>query len=379
MPRTLLAALCLATPTLAQVAPDRTPEPQAGPKVQIALLLDTSNSMDGLIDQAKAQLWNLVNELVLAEHQGKRPTFEVALIEYGNNRLHADTGHIRIVTPLTTDLDLVSQELFALSTLGGDEFCGQAIQKAADAFEWSSAPHDLRVIFIAGNEPFTQGPVDFRSACASAIARGICVNTIFCGPESEGSSTGWSEGARLADGSYSFINQDQAVPHIPAPQDDELAQLGVALNETYIAFGAHGAEGRERQQRQDANAESAAPAAAGQRAVAKASTAYRNSSWDLVDACRENVVNIEDVKEEDLPEDLRKMTMDERKAHVAACEEKRGEIAGRIADLETARKKYIAEKLREMAGDDQTLGAALVKAVREQASRKGYEFRESLR
>ena len=32
-------------------------------KIQVALLLDTSNSMDGLIDQAKSQLWKMVNEL----------------------------------------------------------------------------------------------------------------------------------------------------------------------------------------------------------------------------------------------------------------------------------------------------------------------------
>ena len=31
--------------------------------IKVALLLDTSNSMDGLINQAKAQLWEIVNEL----------------------------------------------------------------------------------------------------------------------------------------------------------------------------------------------------------------------------------------------------------------------------------------------------------------------------
>jgi hypothetical protein len=36
-------------------------------KVQIALLLDTSNSMDGLIDQAKSQLWKIVNEMAFSQ------------------------------------------------------------------------------------------------------------------------------------------------------------------------------------------------------------------------------------------------------------------------------------------------------------------------
>ena len=31
--------------------------------IQMAILLDTSGSMDGLIEQAKAQLWKIVNEL----------------------------------------------------------------------------------------------------------------------------------------------------------------------------------------------------------------------------------------------------------------------------------------------------------------------------
>ena len=35
--------------------------------IKVALLLDTSNSMDGLIDQAKAQLWEIVNEFSYAK------------------------------------------------------------------------------------------------------------------------------------------------------------------------------------------------------------------------------------------------------------------------------------------------------------------------
>ena len=37
----------------------------APPKIQLAVLLDTSGSMSGLIEQAKAQLWKIVNEFGL--------------------------------------------------------------------------------------------------------------------------------------------------------------------------------------------------------------------------------------------------------------------------------------------------------------------------
>src|SRR5437870_686414 len=41
-------------------------EPAEKPLVQIAILLDTSGSMDGLIEQAKSQLWKICNEFIKA-------------------------------------------------------------------------------------------------------------------------------------------------------------------------------------------------------------------------------------------------------------------------------------------------------------------------
>jgi hypothetical protein len=48
---------------------------------QVALLLDTSNSMDGLIDQARSELWKVVNEFALAHRAGRPAGLEVALYE----------------------------------------------------------------------------------------------------------------------------------------------------------------------------------------------------------------------------------------------------------------------------------------------------------
>ncbi len=159
------------------------PSSQPKPLVQIAILLDTSGSMSGLIDQARAELWSIVNEFILSERGGRQPEIQVALYEYGNMGLSSETGWIRRIVPLTTDLDKVSEELFALKTNGGDEYCGWVIRDATQKLAWSSSPEDLKVIFIAGNEPFTQGPVDYREVCRAAIARGVIVNTIHCGGE----------------------------------------------------------------------------------------------------------------------------------------------------------------------------------------------------
>ena len=118
-------------------------------KVQIALLLDTSNSMDGLIDQAKTQLWKVVNSFNDAKRDGKVPFVEVALYEYGNNGLHIGNNWIRQVEPLTRDLDEISRELFAFRTNGGDEYCGAVIQRALSDLSWDPSPRTYKAVFIA--------------------------------------------------------------------------------------------------------------------------------------------------------------------------------------------------------------------------------------
>ena len=123
------------------------------PRIQIAILLDTSGSMDGLIDQTRNQLWQMVNEFARAKYQGITPILEVAIYEYGNSGLSPYTGYIRQVTGLTRELDRVSEALFSLTTNGGDEFCGAVIKSAVEELLMEFASSDIRAIFIAGNEP----------------------------------------------------------------------------------------------------------------------------------------------------------------------------------------------------------------------------------
>ncbi|MEL6923766.1 MAG: hypothetical protein AAFO94_06930 [Bacteroidota bacterium] len=154
---------------------------QSRHRIQVALLLDTSNSMEGLVNQARSQLWKMVDALSEAEKDSLPPLLEIALYEYGKSRVSYADGYIRQVTPLTTDLDWVSKELFDLSITGSLEYCGWAIQNATGQLSWSNSEGDLRVIIIAGNEAFYQGEVPFREACDQAAEKGIVVNTIFCG------------------------------------------------------------------------------------------------------------------------------------------------------------------------------------------------------
>lgn len=103
--------------------------------IKVALLLDTSNSMDGLIDQAKAQLWEIVNELSYAKCKHEQPNLQIALYEYGNDGLSSYDGYVRKILAFTEDLDDVSKELFSLTTNGGSEFCGTVIQASLNELD----------------------------------------------------------------------------------------------------------------------------------------------------------------------------------------------------------------------------------------------------
>ena len=353
-------------------------EKAAAPKplVQIAILLDTSNSMDGLIEQAKGQLWKICNEFIKAKQKDVAPEVQVALYEYGKSSLSGESGWIRRIQPLTTDLDKISEELFALKTNGGEEFCGLVIKDAVNELEWSPRSDVYKVIFIAGNEPFTQGPVNYADACKAAINKGIIVNTIHCGTEAEGINTKWKDGATIADGKYLVIDHNRAVVSIEAPQDKEIARLGEELSKTYVAFGAAGKAGAERQKGQDANAAALAPASGAlvERAIAKASTNYQNSSWDLVDAAKDEKFEVSKLKSEELPAEMQKMNVTECKVFIDKKAKERSELQAKIQKLTADRDQYVAQRTKEAATTD-TLDTAVISAVREQGAKRSLVFK----
>ena len=375
---TLFGLLSLAAFTLGAGGKDsaRAAKKSKRPLVQIAILLDTSGSMEGLIEQAKSQLWKISNEFIKARQEGVAPEVQVALYEYGKSTLQRESGWIRQILPLTTDLDKVSEELFALRTNGGEEYCGWVIQRAVEDLEWSPAADAYKVIFIAGNEPFTQGPVNYVKSCKAAITKGIIVNTIHCGSEAVGVNTKWKDGADLADGKYLVIDQNRAVVSIEAPQDKEIARLGVEINKTYVAFGRGGGEGAQRQVAQDANAATLAPSSGAvvQRSVAKASANYRNANWDLVDAAKEANFDLKKVKTEELPAEMRKMNEAERKAYIDKNAKERAELQTKITQLSAEREKYVAARMKDVAATN-TLDTVVITTVHEQALKRNFQFK----
>jgi len=339
--------------------------------IKVALLLDTSNSMDGLIDQAKAQLWEIVNELSYAKCKHEQPNLQIALYEYGNDRLNERTGYIRKILPFTSDLDDISKELFSLTTNGGSEYCGTVIKASLDQLDWGNEGDDLKLIFIAGNEPFTQGKIDYRDAANEAKEKEVVINTIFCGNYEQGIDTYWKDGAILAYGDYMAIDHNKHTVHIASPYDDPILQLNVKLNATYIPYGALGKEKADNQAMQDINAETYSKANAVSRTVSKGGRLYKNSTWDLVDAKEEESFSYDDIKMTDLPSELQKMSKEELERYVELKQKERESIQSEIAELNKKRSVYIESKKTD--GTNQ-LENAMLEAIKKQAKKKNYSW-----
>ena len=219
--------------------------------VELAILLDTSGSMSGLIEAAKQKLWAMVNDLALAE---PTPQLRVALLTFGNDGHNPEDGWVKVQTPFTDDLDLVSQRLFDQTTNGGTEYVGRVLQSAGQ-LEWDPSDRTLKLIILAGNESADQDQeAPFRDMCRKLIGNGIIINAIYCGSAADNIAPAWREVARLADGQFASIDQNQGTIVVETPFDEQLGALSTALNATYLPFGAGGAAGLANQSAQDANA-----------------------------------------------------------------------------------------------------------------------------
>lgn len=342
-------------------------------KIQVALLLDTSNSMDGLIDQAKSRLWNIVNTLTTLKYNGKSPQIEIALYEYGNDGIR-DENYIRQVTPLTHDLDLVSEKLFALRTNGGSEYCGAVIRDASMNLSWDNNDKSMKLIYIAGNEPFDQGRVNYKEAVASAKSKRIYTNTIFCGNRNEGIQTYWQNGATIGDGKYFNIDSDRKVIYIETPYDIRISECNAKLNDTYIYYGSRGSEYKSKQMMQDKNAEVQSASNAVERTVAKSKkNAYKNDHWDLVDRAEKDADFITTVKEHELPSELKGKSKEEIRKVVAAKSAEREKIQKEIEELSKKRQNYLDDEMKKRgSSDSDDLGKVIEKSILELAKKNGY-------
>jgi len=343
---------------------------KANTKIQVAILLDTSGSMSGLIEQAKSRLWSIVNTLTTLKYQGKSPMIEIALYEYGSHKIN-NKDYIRQITPMTTDLDMISEKLFALTAGGSEENCGTVINDATRNLEWGNNESDMKLIYIAGNEIFTQGRVSYKLAIDNALKKNIFVNTIHCGDEKTGIRDLWRDAAIRGQGKFFNIDSNAKIRYIETPYDDIISSCNERLNDTYISYGRAGSVRQENQKAQDMNARSISKSNFAERAVSKSKSVYSNQSWDLVDRVKEDKSALEKIDKNELPSEFQDKSKVEIEKIIKEKERERVTIQKEITELARKRQEYI-DKESQKTGTEDDLGKAINTSILAFAKIKGY-------
>lgn len=233
----------------------------------------------------------------------------------------------------------------------------------------------MKLIYIAGNEPFNQGRINYKEAIAEARKKNIFINTIFCGDNMEGISTFWRDGAVSGHGKYFHNNSNEKVRYIITPYDEKISQANQRLNKTYLGYGQQGEMKKMNQVRQDANASSISESNQVERTISKSKvSAYKNSSWDIVDKVSDDKDFLANAKDEELPRELKGKSKEEKKQIIDAKSKERASIQKEIADLAKKREAHIQEELKKTASkttDD--LGKAMESSLQELGKKLGYK------
>ncbi len=361
----------------AKIQDDKTSIPEQfakhQPKIQVAILLDVSNSMDGLIEQAKAQLWNMVSVMGRSKCDNTSPQIEIALYEYGRSNNNVKDGYVKQLINFTTDLDSLSQTLFNLKTYGGDEYCGQVIFSSLSNLNWDNATSSYKVIFIAGNEDFLQGNLSYTKACAVANQKGVIVNTIYCGDKMQGIREHWNLAGECGNGSFTNINQNAEIDDIATPYDSALFSLNDQLNSTYIAYGYAGNSKLAKQQEVDKMNYSMNKSVAAKRVAVKGKKElYNNAGWDLVDAFESDSLFAAKLDMKTLPKNLQTKSRAEITRIVKEKNSQRGNIQKEISSINTKRETFVAAAKKKSVtngGINATLETEIEKIIIQQANR----------
>ncbi|MCX5659534.1 MAG: VWA domain-containing protein [Planctomycetota bacterium] len=373
------------------------PPPTSAPNIEVCFVLDTTGSMSGLIEGAKAKIWSIANQIVSAK---PAPHVKFALIGY------RDRGDEYVTRDfdLTDDLDGIYSHLKEFKADGGGdtpESVNQALNEAVTKMQWSGDRSVLKIVFLVGDAPPHMdyaNDVKYPDICQAAVRKDLVINTVQCGADPETTRV-WKEIAKLSEGQYAVIEQQGGMQAVSTPMDKEIQAKQRELNASALVYGGVGqqletagklraaasisTEAAADRAAVMSKAYAAAPAAS-PRGLAAAGLAVGGSAatqpgqlmtggGELLDDLSTGRVKLESVKAEELPPAMQKMTDAERKEYIAAHAKKRADLQKEVAELVRKRDAYIDQQRKEgaAAGRKDGFDAKVTQMIQEQADRKG--------
>jgi hypothetical protein len=248
--------------------------------------------------------------------------------------------------------------------------------------------------------------VKYPETCKLAAEKGILINTVQCGNDPACTKV-WQEVASAAGGAYVQIAQDGAQVRVITPHDKRLAEINAELENSTLVYGSKEKQQKDQEFRlksldgakpdpaKPGDAKGTAPAVKVEApkgdATARAGTVVPTTgaggfggggpgasgpiggfappaavapglaadravfnglrgginSYDLLADIKAGKVKLDSLKDEELPEELRKVPKEKRQAFLDELEKKREKLREEARDLGKKRDEFTKKKLEE--------------------------------
>jgi uncharacterized protein YegL len=313
----------------------------ARPTVEVAFVLDTTGSMSGLIEGAKRKIWSIATTILDSNPDAE---IRMGLVAY------RDIGDDYV----TKTYELTTANLLEVKARGGGDWpesVNEALDVAVNKLHWTANSDTHRIVFLVGDAPpHMDYAQDTKYATTLAVAKqkDIIVNAVLAGTARDTERV-WRDIAQRGDGRFIPIPQDGGqVVIIETPYDEEIIILQNQINGTVIPYGPAPMQKRtEDQTRQLSKVAAAAPAQASDMTSyinkrSRTSSEAVTGGGDLVSDVAAGKQKLDGVKEEELPESLRKLDPEQRKSQLNKQMTERKALNQKLAALVTKRDAFVA-------------------------------------
>lgn len=352
--RSTLASCAMALAVVALPITASTSQAIAKPTVDVAFVLDTTGSMGGLLEGAKRKIWSIATSVVDTNPDAD---IRIGLVAY------RDIGdeYVTRTFDLTTDIQDIYANLLELKARGGGDWpesVNEALDVAVNKLQWTKGDDARRIVFLVGDAPPHMDDAQdtkYPKTLAVAKQRDIVINAVLAGGARDTERV-WQDIAQLGDGRFIPIPQDGGeLVVIETPYDDDIIILQKDINGTVIPYGPQRLQKRvEEKTRQLSQVAAAAPSSASDMASylnkrSKMSSEAITGDGDLVSAVASGRATLSGVKDEELPDSLRKLSPEQRKTELDSQTRRRKALNEKLAALVRKRDTFVAEKKRSAA------------------------------
>jgi hypothetical protein len=347
--------------------------PHAQAKIQVVFALDATGSMSGLIGAAKEKIWSIAGSLAQAD---PAPAIEIGLIFYRDRGDQFITKRVA----LSGDMDDVYEQLMQMTADGGGdspESVNQALNEAITKFKWDTAGSTYKTVFLVGDCPphmDYRDDVKYPLSCKLAAQKDIVLNTILMGDNYSAKKV-WRDIAQCNQGSFTQVNMDANDIQVNTPYDDQIAQLSDRLDDSRIYYGnaeektAYSAK-LSKSKYISSNVSSNVKAQRAEYNTTKAGKGAYYGKQELLENYRDKSVSVGSIKTEELPDEMKTMTVAEREAYLKKKVAERDSLNKELAKYVKLRQEYIEKDLKGRKDVDSSFTNKIYKSIQKQTEKK---------